>query len=210
VVVPALTDFRDVRRPGDINVGSDLGGTGHTAINFTGSTGSAGDAWITVYDTVPYGTVSLTADVLIQAYNNKKGAGLLALYNEGPGRKGLALVVSNSGLSDSLVLGTVDPATGAFATLRTVSLTSNILENVWYRLTMDVVVAGSNVTVMAKVFRHAAATDPDGPTGAQIGSTLTFSGVRPAGVEAAGEVGVVATATSAVVTSSVTNFTIYP
>jgi hypothetical protein len=218
VVLPALTDFRDVRRPGDISVGSDLGGTGHTAINFTGSTGSAGDAWITVYDTVPatlaedsvYGTVSLTADVLIQAYNNKKGAGLLALFNEGPGQKGLALVVSNSGLSDSLVLGTVDPATGAFATLGTVSLTSNILENVWYRLTMDVVVAGSNVTVTAKVFRHAAATDPDSPTGAQIGSTLTFSGVRPAGVGAAGEVGVVATATSAVVTSSVTNFTIYP
>jgi hypothetical protein len=207
-----------VRRAGDINVGSDLGGTGHTAINFTGSTGSAGDAWITVYDTVPatlaedsvYGTVSLTADALIQAYNNKKGAGLLALFNEGPGQKGLALVVSNSGLSDSLVLGTVDPATGAFATLGTVSLTSNILENVWYRLTMDVVVAGSNVTVTAKVFRHAAATDPDSPTGAQIGSTLTFSGVRPAGVGAAGEVGVVATATSAVVTSSVTNFTIYP
>lgn len=217
-VLPPLTDFRDVRRPADINLGSDLGGTGHTAVNFTGQTGASGDAWITVYDSVPatpdedsvYGNVSLTADVLIQSYNNKKGPGLLALFNEGAGKKGLAVVLNDSGGSDTFFLAAVDPATGLFTTLSTASLGSNILENVWYRVTMDVVGAGSNVTVTAKVFRHAAANDPDSATGAQVGATLVFSGPRPAGVDATGEVGLLAWAVSCVVNSSATNFTIYP
>jgi hypothetical protein len=41
-----------------------------------------------------------------------------------------------------------------------------------------------------------------------VGSTLSFAGPRPTGVEATGEVGVVASATSAVVNASVTNFEI--
>ena len=217
-VVPPLSDFRDVRRAGDINVGPDVGGTGHVAINFTGSTGSSGDAWITVYDSVPatveedslFGSVNLAADVLIQNYNNKKGAGLLALFHEAVGQKGLSLVLYDSGNSDSLVLGTVNPATGLVTALTTVSLGSNVLENVWYRVTMDVSVSGANVAVTAKVFRHATGSDPNSPTGAQIGSTLVFSGARPAGVEATGEVGIVASATSSAVISSVTNFSISP
>jgi hypothetical protein len=210
--------LRDARRPADINVGPDLGGTGHAAINFTGSTGSSGDAWITVYDAVPttvdedsiYGSVSLAADLLIQNYNNKKGAGVLALFNEAAGQKGLSATVYNSGNSDSLVLAAVNPATGLFTTLATVSLGPNVLENVWYRLTLDVVVACSNVTLTARVFQHTAPTDPNSPTGAQVGGTLAFNGARPAGVEAAGEVGLVASATASAVNSSVTNFTISP
>jgi hypothetical protein len=218
VVVPALTDFRDVRRAGDINVGADLGGTGYTAFNFTGQAGSSGDLWITVHDAVPatpdedslFGSVSLSADVLIQSYNNKKAPGLLSLFNEGAGKKGLSVFLYDSGGSDALVLGAVDPSTGLFTTLATVSLGSNVLENVWYRLTVDVVVSGPNVTVTAKVFRHATPTDPNSPTGAQMGATLVFSGARPAGVDAIGEVGFAATATSAAVNSSATNLTIYP
>ena len=95
----ALTDFREVRRPNQINIGPDLGGTNHQALNFTGNAGAAGDTGITVYDPAPnpasvtFGSVSLSADVLIHAFNNKKGAGLLALYNEASGRKGLALTL---------------------------------------------------------------------------------------------------------------------
>ena len=55
---------------------------------------SAGTA--TVVATAPTGPgftvdkgVSLSADVLIHAYNNKKGAGLLALFNEAAGKAGL-------------------------------------------------------------------------------------------------------------------------
>ena len=136
-VVPPLTDFRDVRRTADIAPGSDLGGTGHTAMNFTGTAAGSGDTWITAYDTTPaddtvkdlFGNVSLTADVLIHTYNNKKGAGLLALFNEEAGKKGLALVIYDSGNSDALTLGTVNKATGVFTALKTVSLGGAILEN---------------------------------------------------------------------------------
>jgi hypothetical protein len=213
-----LTDFRDVRRANDINPGLDLGGTGHQAINFTGSAGSGGDAWITVYDATPgtadedpvYGSVNLSADVLIQTYNNKKGAGLLSLFNEGTGQKGLSLIIYDSGNSDSLALGVVNPATGQFTALTSVSLGGNIVENAWYRLTMSVVVSGANVAVTGKVFRHTVTTDPNSPTGTQVGVTLNFNGARPAGVDAAGEVGIVAGAASTSVNSSVTNFTINP
>jgi hypothetical protein len=217
-IVPPLADFRAVRRASDINAGPDLGGTGHAAINFTGSATSAGDAWIAVYDATPatpdedpiYGTANLSADVLIQNFSNKKGAGLLALFNEGAGQKGLSLVIYDSGNSDSLVLGTVDPATGLFTALTTVSLGGNILENAWYRLTMDVVVSGGNVSVTASVFQHTTPTDPNSPVGAQINGTLSFSGTRPVGVDATGEVGIVAAAASTTVNSSLTNFTINP
>src|SRR5262245_36200669 len=43
--------FTDVRRGPDINDDGapDLGGTGHTALNFTGGAGPAGDTWLTKY-----------------------------------------------------------------------------------------------------------------------------------------------------------------
>src|SRR5262245_37605703 len=49
------TCFTDVRRGADINDDGapDLGGTGHTALNFTGGAGPAGDTWLTKY--TPHG-----------------------------------------------------------------------------------------------------------------------------------------------------------
>jgi hypothetical protein len=85
---------------------------------------------------------------------------------------------------------------------------SGIAENVWYRLTMDVVVSGGNVTVTGKVFTHSSTTDPDSSLGAQVGATLAFSGPLPSGVEPTGEVGIIASAVSAAVDTSVTNFKI--
>src|SRR5262245_37867091 len=43
------TCFTDVRRGPDITDDNapDLGGTGHTALNFTGGAGPAGDIWLT-------------------------------------------------------------------------------------------------------------------------------------------------------------------
>ena len=120
---------------------------GHQALNFTGNAGAAGDTWITVYDPAPnpppvtFGSVSLSADVLIHTFNNKKGAGLLALYNEAPSKKGLALTLYDAGNTDTLVLATVDQA-GKLVTLKTVSLGAGIAENVWYRVSMDVAVDG--------------------------------------------------------------------
>ena len=60
----------------------------------------------------------------------------------------------------------------------------------------------------AIVYGHVTPTDPGSSLGAQVGTTLSFAGPRPAGVETTGEVGVVASATSAVVNASVTNFEI--
>ena len=191
-------------------------------MNFTGSSGAGGDTWITVYDATPadnvvqntYGSIILNADVLIHAYNNKKGAGLLSLFNEGLNQKGLALVIYDSGNTDSLVLGTMSAANGTFTPLTTVSLGANIAENVWYRLTMNVTVTGGTVTVSGTVFRHTTPTDPNSPVTTQVGGTLNFLGTLGsgtlAGVTSPGEVGEVAASTAAVVDSSITNFVIDP
>ena len=211
-----LADFRDVRRPADINLGTDVCGTGNPAINLTGSTGSAGDTWITVYDTTPaddavqntFGSVSLSADVIIRPFNNRKGAGLLALFNEGPGKKGLALVIYDAGNTDTLVLGTVSKANGTFTVLTKVALANRIQECAWYRLTMDVAVDGG-VTVTGNVFKHVTPTSPNSAVDGLVG-TLSFTGPLPAGVDSTGEVGIVGSAFSAVLDSSVTNFTINP
>jgi hypothetical protein len=213
--VEGCRPFRDIRREFQINFGPDFGGTYHDSVNFSGSAGAAGDTWITAYDTSRldpasqdiFGSVSLTADVLIHAFNNAKGAGLLALYNEALGKKGLALIVIDNGSTDRLVLSTVNQA-GQLVTLKTVAMGSGIAENVWYRLTMDVVVSGGNVTVTGEVFAHSSTTDPDSSLGAQVGATLAFSGPLPAGVDPAGEIGIIASAVSAAVDTSVTNFNI--
>jgi hypothetical protein len=212
-----------VRRASDINVGPDLGGTAHQSMNFTGSSGAAGDTWITVYDQTPgdgtatentYGSIILNADVLIHAFNNKKGAGVTALFNEGLNQKGLALVVYDGGNTDSLALGTISQANGTFTQLAAVPLGANIGENVWYRLTLNVVVSGGAVTVTGTVFRHATPTDPNSAVTTQVGVTLNFAGSLGvgtlAGVSSPGEVGMVAASNAAVVDSSVTNFVIDP
>jgi len=189
-------------------------------MNFTGSAAAAGDTWITVYDETPgspdqtnfTGSINLSADVLSHAYNNKKGAGLLALHNEIDGKKGLALIVYNSGNTDSLVLATLNHQNGTLAVLKTVSLGSAINQDQWYRLSMDVAVTGLAVTVTGTVHRHMLPGNADSPLDTQVGGPLTFSGTLGtgslAGVGDTGEVGIVASATGAVVDSSVANFSI--
>jgi hypothetical protein len=218
-IEPPLTDFRDVRRPNGITIGLDLGGTNHQALNFTGNAGAAGDTWITVYDPAPdpppvtFGSVTLSADVLIHAYNNKKGGGLLALYNEASGKKGLALTLYDAGNTDTLVLATVDQA-GKLVTLKTVSLGAAIAENVWYRVIMDITITGSSVSVTGTVFRHQTPTDPTSPLTTQVGGPLTFSATLGAGtlvgVEPTGEVGILSAAVSAANSSSSARFSVRP
>jgi hypothetical protein len=213
-----LGDFRDVRRPGDINIGPDLGGTGHQAINFTGAAGPAGDTWITVYDDPDTpgpseftGSVTLSADVLVHRQNNAKGAGLLALYNEPPpvSNRGLALLLIENGNADRLVLATVDGA-GKLTTLATRLLGPTILVNQWYRVTMELVVDGANFSVTGTVVRHVDPADPDSDLDTQVDGSLVLAPTSLAsrGLTATGEVGIIANATSAIVDSSVTTFRI--
>ena len=209
-----LADLRDVRGASNIAVGPDLGGTGQDALNFPGTAGAGGDTSVTVYDPTPpasFGSVRLSTDVLIHSYNNKKGAGLLALYNEAQAKKCLALTLYNAGNTDTVVLATVDQA-GKLATLKTVSLGAAIAENVWYRVRMDVTVGAGTVDVVGTVFRHKTPTDPDNGLTTQVGPSLTFSGTLGsgalAGVDASGDVGILAAAVSAANSSSVTNITV--
>jgi hypothetical protein len=71
-------------------------------------------------------------------------------------------------------------------------------------------VSGGSVTISGKVFRHSDPADPDSALAAQVGSALNTTRALPAGVDATGEVGVVASAFSAAVDSSVTNVSITP
>jgi hypothetical protein len=137
----------------------------------------------------------------------QEGGGLLALYNEASGKKGLARTLYDAGNTDTLVLATVDQ-TGRLVTLKTVSLGAAIAENVWYRVSMDVAITGSVVSVTGTVFRHQTPTDPDSALTAQVGPSLTFSAALGVdgltGVDATGEVGILSAAVSAANSSSVT------
>ena len=207
-------NFRDVRRASDINAGTDLAGGGHPSLNMTGSSNPfpKGDAWITVYDEDPstssptsfVGSIRLSADVLVHKFDNLKGAGVLALFNEGAGQKGLALILYGS--RDNLGLATLDEA-GTRVHVDSVLLGSAIKLDIWYRVTMKVAVSGDDLTVKGKVFKHASDSDPDSALGAQVGDTLSFTGSLSAlGLAGSGQIGVVGFAKRAKVSSSVTNF----
>jgi DNA-binding beta-propeller fold protein YncE len=208
--------FRDLVRGNEITAGWDLGGTGQTSLNVQGSSGSTPTTWLTVYDATPasadpgpiFGAQTLCADVLTVPFNNVKGAGVVALLNEGVGKKGLALVIYEAGNTDTLFLATVDgdPAKkGKLKTLASVSLDEGIKGRRWYRLIMTVDPAIPRVT--GKVFEHKTRTDPNSALGAQVGSTLEYHpAALPAGVTSPGENGIVASSINAVLNTSVTNF----
>jgi hypothetical protein len=223
-------NFTDVRRGADINDNNvpDLGGTGHTALNFIGGAGPAGDTWLTKY--TPWGYtknfkgwsgICIQGDVLIHTYNNTKGAGLVTLLNsdeeerssaqdDGHPGKGLALILYDQGNSDALLLATIDPATGKLVKLKVVGLGAGIGNNAWYRVQMFVLAgAGYSDTlhVEATVFRHSTPTNPNSGTTTQVGGTLVFDGtLSGTGLESTGEVGIAASAFSTNVNSSVTNW----
>src|SRR5262249_25005082 len=213
--------FRDVQRGGDIDDNVDVSGTNHRALNFRGSTGSAGATWLTVYDATPddttpgpiFGREVLCADVIFARFNNLKGAGLVALLNEGVGQRGLALIVSDAGNTDLLRLAMVegDPTKqGKLTFLKTVPLRGGIAENVWYRLVLALDFRTTPPTVTGNVFTHTDPRDPNSPLGAPVmpglGPALTYDQGLPPGVTSPGENAILAQAVSAVVDLSVTNF----
>ncbi len=214
--------FRDVLDGAFINRGLDLGGTGHTALNFTGSDNNvAVDGAIAVYDTNVTdgaatrftGNMTLSADILVSTFNNAKGAGLLTLFNEGAGNfSGLALYLWDAGNSDKAAMnlvaqnGVTRPLPGT--TLASVALGTGIAEDVWYRLILDLAFTGSNFTATGSVFSHLTSTDPNSALGAQVGTTLTYNGSLGSTLVDPYEVGLVSRGDQAVRDTSVTNFDI--
>jgi hypothetical protein len=208
--------FRDFLNGASISRGLDLGGTGHAALNFTGSDNNAATAGrITLFDTTPStsaptffsGNLSISVDVLISPFNNSKGPGILFLFNEGTGEQGLALSLFDAGNTDrntvQLVLQTGETRPGT--ALASSSLGSSIAEDVWYRMVLDLTFSGPNFTVEGQVFNHTVGSNPDSPLGSQIGSTLTYTAAASS-FDSPYEIGLVARGDSAVVDSSVTNF----
>lgn len=216
--------FRGLVRASEISDGPDFGNTGQSAVNFKGGNGPTPGTWLTAYDATPkdsnpgpmFGAGTLCADILIVPFNNIKGAGVMTLLNEGVGKegvskKGLALVIHEAGNTDTLVLSTVDgdPAKkGKPTKLKSVSLNGKISGKVWYRLIMTTVEdSHKKWTVTGKVFPHATPTDPNSKLKEQVGTTLTWGPeALPAGVTSPGQNGLVASAVTAVLNTSVTNF----
>lgn len=208
--------FREVQRGGGITPGMDLGLTGHTSLNITGSAGAGGATWLTVVDQAPgdsagdniYGSEFLCADILIQRFDNTKGAGVVAFLNEGVGKKGLALILYNAGNTDRLVLATVEghpSQAGKVAIVKSLALGGLIQENTWYRVLLTAVVDGPP-QIMGQVFKHEVGTDPNSAI-SQVGGTLVYTPESlPAGVDALGQNALIGSAFSAVMNASVTNF----
>jgi len=212
-------DFTDVRRGAQINGGaSDLGGTLHTALNFTGGAGPTGDTWLTKW--TPGGAPGIfngrcstvvAANVLIHSFNNRKGAGLVGLLNdENPGDKGLALTVYDNGNTDAIQLATVDPFTGRLTPLKTFPLFARITENAWYLMAMaikvDLAFEGHKLKVDALLFRLQDPSEPLSDPAEFIGGFRFNAPLESVGVQTAGQVGVMAAALNGVVDSSVTNW----
>ena len=212
-------DFTDVRRGSQINGGGpDLGKTSHTALNFTGGAGPAGDTWLTKW--TPGGApahfngrcgIGVAASILIHPFNNRKGAGLVALLNDAnPGDKGLAVILYDNGNTDAIQLATIDPFTGKVIPLKTLPVIAPIQENAWYvvlmELTVDLAYEGHSLMVEATVLSLQDPRDPNSDFERPIGFLRFQTPLEDIGLQPAGQVGVMASAINAVADSSVTTW----
>ncbi len=216
---PASGLFRDLVNGNNINRGSDTFATGHPALDY--NTGSGGTNGLTVFDTDPAsamptlwsGSVFVAADT-IEAGTNANKPGLVALFNEGAGNSGLALVLSETGSTDTIELHRV-PQSGDLTTssggslLASAGVNGLIDDGVWYRLTMDVLVSGDSFVVTGRFFTHAVATDPDSAISRTPAGTLTYTGSLAAlGLQGSGEAGMIFDVGAGTSKASFTNFSL--
>ena len=210
---PQLTGgyLTDVRRGAEINMAADC------KLSITGSTGSAGDLWITVLGD-PTGTPpqrqcwSMEALVLIKKFDNKKAVGFVTNYDTGT-KTGLFFGLYDAGNTDSLTLSTFDGNTGKLTgTLASKALGSKIKENVWYELELDTCDLSGNFNVTLSVED---ADDPgegegDGDRCTENPSTvcLLYNGPLPGVIATRGAAGIAGYAKSAIVDSQVTSIVI--
>ena len=216
---PASGLFRDLVNGNNINRGSDTFATGHPALDF--NTGSGGTNGLTVFDTDPAsamptlwsGNVSVAADT-IEAGTNANKPGLVALFNEGAGNSGLALVLSETGSTDTIELHRV-PQSGDLTTssggtmLASTGVNGLIDDGAWYRVTMDVLVNGDSLSVTGRFFTHAVATDPGSAVNPTPSGTLTYAGSLAAlGLQGSGEAGMIFDVGASTSRASFTNFSL--
>ncbi len=212
-------DFTDVRGGADIYTDAhDMGGTGHSALNFLGGAATRGDTWLTKW--TPGGltttfngrcSTSVFANILIHPFNNRKGVGLVALLNDAqPGDKGLALILYDNGNTDMLQLVTIDPFTGEMTRLGSAPLGVAIKEDAWYAFFLDVTVElgfeNDKLVVQAEVFSLTDPLDPNSDFDERLVFVRGRAPLNATGLQDQGQVGIIASAFGAVVNSSVTNW----
>jgi hypothetical protein len=191
----------------DIRRGSDISMTDPPCtLNLNGSTGSAGDLWITGYGApgvaLPTNTCwVLAANVLIKRFDNRKAVGFVTNYDEGT-KKGLFFGVYDNGNTDALTISAFDGATGQLKTppLATKALGSKIKENTWYLLELDTCEAAASDMEFSVKKTDDVADPGDCETPANC---VTFSGPLPLEIVARGAAGIAGYAKSAFVDSQV-------
>jgi hypothetical protein len=200
--------FTDLRRGNDINAHHFAAPPNdYCQLNLTGSTGSAGDMWITMLDS-PDGAEGpaptffcpgVKAEVLIKRFDNRKAVGFVTHYDPATG-KGLFLGLYDNGNTDALTLSTFNATTGQLTgTVATKALGSKIQENVWYTLSLDVCVEPDNGVIHGNALVEGGLNN--------ISEGMTFGPVaNTAGISHSGQIGIAGQAKSSFVDSSVRNF----
>jgi len=195
--------FTDLRRGTQIN--QDVA---KCVLNLTGSVGSAGDMWITMFH--PPGAPALTfqcgivaAEVTIHRFDNRKAVGVVTNYDPASG-KGLFLGLYDNGNSDALTLSTFE-ATATTAgkltgTVANVFLGSKVKENAWYIVELNFCNDGGN-------FVSTGGFVLDGDTFEELGGFEISDGTPlPTGISPSGQIGIAGQAKNSFVDSSVTGF----
>jgi len=188
--------FRDFLNGANISRVASSPNPAHVALKIIGG-GTNYD--IAVYDTTPssataknlfYGTLTLSGDFMTDS-SNTQGGGLLATFTEGSSQYGLAYRISDTGGTDPMSISKI-PQTGTPTDLTT-SANTGWADNTWYRMTMQVDISGSNITVTGRTYNHST-TSPDSAVTTEIAgmmrtytSTLSTLGLDSQGK---GEVGV--------------------
>jgi hypothetical protein len=209
--------FTDLRRGPQINADTES-----CVLNLSGSTGSAGDLWITLLapPSAPalasppplFACVELAADVRIKRYDNRKAVGFVTHYDAAT-QKGLFLGLYDNGNSDAMTLSSFDGATGKLtATLANVFLGSKVKENTWYTLQLGICSEGAQLVAHASMEEasvdttYAAIGAPCAPGQTCLDVPFYPLTAWPAGISPFGQIGIAGYAKSAFVDSSVTDF----
>lgn len=164
----------------------------YDALNFTGvRTSSGGASFLTIYDQTPdddatrnlfdasvSGGLNIAADVLFSPGSHSASAGLVTLYSGG--QNGLALLARNSGGNnpDLTQLDLVFQSAGTGTVIQSTSLGaggSQFTGEKWYRIEMNVSVAGDAFSVTGNFFNHLTPADPTSALGSLI-ATVNYSG----------------------------------
>lgn len=213
--------FRDLTNPTAISLGNDMSSNAvkYSAINFDATSGTASDC-TSAYDITPTtlsqtefsGSLRVSGDVLVKGTAQSRWIGFAALVNETSGQEGIAAVLRENGTSDQLQVFRL-PASGDISGSTALSSSSTfnaVSQDNWYRLIMDITIAGNNLEIAVRIYSHVTANNPNSAVNIEPLSELIYSTTTTAlsGLQTTGEVLIVFDTVSASSKGSLTNFRI--